>query len=360
MLILCPSCKKQCEIKHVERGRHARCTCGASFYIDGETVVSDYSCVDETPPEKIGPYVIERFVGHGGMGKVYQGIHPQLHIPVAVKSLPKEAVSNPAFKERFIKSARICAKMNHPNVVKVYDFGTDGDGTPYLVLEYIGGGTMYDLLLKDGAVEPRKAAEIGIAICRALEEAQRFGIVHRDIKPDNILVDDEGTYKLSDLGLAKIDVQSKTLREERNYHSDTLGFTSLGTPEYMAPEQAIDARTCDVRADIYSLGVTLYQLTTGCLPFDPEDPAELQRMHLEAKPPIPKKNGVRLPSALEQVILQCLKKNPDDRYASPRSLRADLEYFLAGRRTAAQTLKIRFAVILIVLLIVLILIVIFR
>ena len=142
MLILCPYCRKQNEIEHVERGNNVECTCGATFGLDDSTVLADYSAVDAPPPKQIGPYPIERFIGRGGMGRVYLGKHPQLNIPVAIKTLFPEYAAKPELRDRFMQTAKICAKLDHPNIVRVYDFGFEEDGSPYLVLEYIAGSRL--------------------------------------------------------------------------------------------------------------------------------------------------------------------------------------------------------------------------
>ncbi len=329
MLICCPYCNTKNEIEHVERGHHVVCTCGKKFTLDERSVLSDYSGIDKPPPSHIGPYPVERFIGRGGMGCVYKGVHPQLNLPVAIKTLLPEYAANAEFKERFIKSAKISAKLQHPNVVRIYDSSTDSNGFSYLVLEYVDGGTLYDEMQKTGPLSPKRTAEVGCAVCCALTEAKRFGIVHRDIKPDNIMLTKEGVCKLSDLGLAKIDLHREDLRAQVNYHSDTaIGQTGLGTPEYTAPEQSLDAKHCDIRADIYSLGVTMYELVTGQLPFPTHDRRELLQRHLEEKPRAPHELREDLPSMLEYIILKALLKDPAERYQSPEEMRADLEAFL--------------------------------
>ncbi len=333
MLIRCPSCKKVTELEHVERGRHVECSCRSRFTLDDATVVEDYSRIDEPPPEMIGEYRIDRFIGRGGMGKVYKGIHPSLEIPVAVKTLLPEFAENQTFKERFNKSAKICAKLDYPNIVRVYDFGTEKDGTLYLVMEYIAGGTLYDFLQKSGPLNPFKAAEIGVAVCSGLAAAWKNGIVHRDVKPENIMISSDGVYKLADLGLAKCEPEMAAgglLSPKWKKNTDTLELTSLGTPEYMAPEQSLDAKSCDIRADIYSFGITLYQLLTGRLPFQTTGKTELRRMHLEEEPKVPGYYRPDLPIDLEYIVMRCIQKRKGDRYQTPEEMQDDLKAFLAG------------------------------
>lgn len=333
MIICCPICKKQTELEHVERGRHIECVCHARFALDDVTVLQDYSGIDAKPPEQIGPYQIERFIGRGGMGRVYKGKHPTLVIPVAVKVLSPELADNKVFQERFIKSARICAKIDHPNVVKVYDFDKGDDGNLYLVMEYIAGGTLFDLLMRSGPLTPQKTADIAIAICQALSAAQKNGVVHRDIKPDNIMISSDGEYKLADLGLAKYEPpvdKKSTSRITESMKEETLELFSLGTPEYMAPEQAFDAEHCDIRADIYSLGMTMYQLLSGHLPFEAKNREELRRMHLEEEPRIPGVYRPDIPIDLEYIVMRCIQKRKVDRYQTPEELQKDLEAFVQG------------------------------
>lgn len=327
MIIKCPQCGQETELEHVERGRHIECMCGSRFSLDELTVVRDYSAIDQAPPEKIGPYRIERFIGKGGMGRVYKGIHPTLGLPVAVKTLLPEFANNSVFKARFIQSAKICARLNHPNIVRVYDFGTTDDGTLYLVMEYIAGGTLHDLLMRSGPLDPEKTARIAEAVCDGLEVAWRHGIVHRDIKPDNLMITSEGEYKLSDLGLAKYEPASG---EKNPRMCDTLELSSLGTPDYMAPEQALNAANCDIRADIYSLGITLYQLLSGRLPFIAPNRDEIRRMHLEVEARLPGYYRPGIPMDLEYIVMRCIQKRRSDRYQTPADLHADLRAFLEG------------------------------
>ncbi len=332
MLIFCPNCRKQNEIEHVERGNNVECTCGVKFALDDSTVLADYSAIDAPPPKQIGPYPIKRFIGRGGMGRVYLGTHPKLNIPVAIKTLFPEYAAKPELRERFMQTAKICAKLDHPNIVRVYDFGFEADGAPYLVLEYIGGGTLQEHLNQTGVISPRRAVDVGISVACALAEANRCGIVHRDIKPDNIMMASDGVCKLSDLGLAKIDLLEYTVREQQNYSKETR-TGGLGTLQYMAPEQALNAKDCDIRADIYSLGVSLFQLLTDKLPYETYDPDKLYSLWFNVPPRSPGVLRPEIPPELEQIILHCIEVEPENRYQTPQELREDLE---ACRDTVRQ------------------------
>ena len=324
MLILCPYCRKQNEIEHVERGNNVECTCGAMFDLNDSTVLADYSAIDAPPPKQIGPYPIERFIGRGGMGRVYLGTHPKLNIPVAIKTLFPEYAAKPELRDRFMQTAKICAKLDHPNIVRVYDFGFEADGSPYLVLEYIAGGTLQEHLNKSGVISPRRAVEVGISVACALAEAHKCGIVHRDVKPDNIMMASDGVCKLSDLGLAKIDLLEYSIREQQNYSKETK-TGGLGTLQYMAPEQALSAKDCDIRADIYSLGVSLFQLLTDKLPYETYDPDKLYSLWFNVPPRSPHALRPEIPPELEQIILHCIEVEPENRYQTPQELREDLE-----------------------------------
>ncbi len=322
MKIICPHCKRITELEHVSHGCNVECVCSREFKVDDSTILEEYSEIDSIIPEQIGQYQITEFIGYGGMGKLYKGIHPNLGIPVALKALRMEYVTDTASCDRFIKSAKICAKLNHPNIVRVYDCGYDKDNV-YLVMEYIGGGSAQDLFEREGALEQHRAARIAHDVCLGLMAAEYHGIVHRDIKPENIMFADDGTVKVLDMGLAKIDGDQRI-----NSYSRTISLTSLGTEQYMPPEQAIDASSCDSRADVYSLGITLYQLCTGKLPFDSNNPQELRRMHALEAPQPPRELKPELHPDLEYIILKCIRKNRDDRYQSIDELELDLDAFL--------------------------------
>ena len=254
MKIRCPRCKRVSEIAHVDHGRNVVCSCRNVFQIDESTVIEEYSLPDRKPPETIGRYPIKRFIGRGGSGCVYEGVHPELGIPVAVKTLLPDFAGNKAARNLFYQASRIYAKAVHPNIVKVYEAGKDAAGVPFLVMEYLPGDTLGDKLIEHKKFTPREAAEIGAAVCRALTATAKLGIVHRDVKPDNIMISAEGRYKLTDLGLAKLDTSSlpgngaRVLDED--FEVQGLPMTGFGTLEYMSPEQYLYSDDCDVRSDI--------------------------------------------------------------------------------------------------------------
>lgn len=325
MKIQCPNCRKITELEHVDAGSNAECVCGFTFEINRQTMVEEYTEIDRRLPERIGSYPVTGLIGFGGMGKVYLGTHPALGLPVAIKMLRMEYMTDQASCSRFMQAARICARINHPNIVRIYDCGYD-QGNVYLVMEYIPGGSAQDLLEQEGKLDQDHAALILLEICSGLVEAEKLGIVHRDIKPENIMFDRDGEVKLLDLGLSKIIGDSRI-----GSQSVTADLTSLGTPQYMSPEQAADAGNCDSRADIYSIGVTLYQLCTGRLPFESDNPDELRRMHALTEPVPPRRLNPGLRPGMESVILRCLKKKRDERYANITELALDLEACLKNR-----------------------------
>ena len=328
MRIVCPFCGIEREIEHSSSPCDIECVCGRRFPLGNECILEEYSEIDCALPEKIGKYPVLELIGFGGMGKIYKAMHPELMIPVAIKALKKEFSGDERSRDRFIRSARICARISHPNVVRVYDCGYDGDEL-YLVMEYIDGGSAQDLLEERGHLTPEETAYIAAGVCTGLMEAEARNIVHRDIKPENIMFDIEGTVKLLDLGLAKI---SGDKRLDGARFAATILNTSLGTAEYMSPEQALDAASCDGRSDIYSLGATMYHLLTGNYPFGSGDAGELKRKHaLEALPP-PSSLVEKIPPAMDEIVLKCMAKNRSQRYQSASMLLADLQAFLAGEK----------------------------
>lgn len=333
MIICCPHCKKENELEHKERGRHTSCpVCHTLFVLDDATIRQDYSGIDLPPPEKIGPYPIERFLGKDSMGRIYKGTHPEQGIPVAVKILSREYANNTIFRKRFEKACRICTGIEHPAMVRIYGYGTDSNGLLYLATEYIAGGTVEDMIIRSGPVSPEKTAEIAIAVCSVLTIAQKNGIIHRDIRPDNILITSNGKYKLANPGLFKEEKeeQNNNKRAASDNKEDTLELISLGTPEYMAPEQSIDANHCDIRADIYSLGVSMYQMLSGHLPFETDDRNELRRQHFETEPKIPSVYRPDIPIDMEYIVMLCLRKKKKERYQTPEELLTDLDAFMDG------------------------------
>lgn len=244
-------------------------------------------------------------LGRGGMGAVYKARQPQLDRFVAVKLLlrrKEDGSIDEAFAERFAREARALARLNHPSIVTVYDYGKAG-GYPYLILEYVDGVTLRQLMAHD-KLSPEQALAIVPKICEALEFAHSQGIVHRDIKPENILIDKQGRVKIADFGIARIlasGTQDLRLTGSRDV---------IGTPHYMAPEQIEQPTKVDHRADIYSLGVVFYEMLTGELPLG------------KFAPPSRK---VEVDVRLDEVVLRALEKEPERRYQHASQLKTDVE-----------------------------------
>jgi tRNA A-37 threonylcarbamoyl transferase component Bud32 len=251
-------------------------------------------------------------LGQGGMGVVYKARHPRLDRLVALKVLPADAARDPAFAERFTREARALAKLNHPDIVAVYDFG-ETDGIYYLLMEFVDGLNLRQLE-QAGKLSPREALKIVPAICDALQYAHDQGIVHRDIKPENILVDKQGRVKIADFGLAKL---LGRLPQDRSL---TASQTIMGTPNYMAPEQIERPQEVDNRADIYSLGVVFYEMLTGELPIGRFAPPS-QKVQVDVR--------------FDQVVLRALEKERERRYQQAKDVKTDVETIASGPAQAA-------------------------
>ena len=271
---------------------------------------------------KLGKYILKEKLGEGSMGSVWLSYHTGLSIPVAIKLLNMDlAEEDPDFLNRFMQEGRLAGQLNHKNIVRIYDAGIEGNNA-YIVMEFIEGCDTLELLEARGALPPDEVLALAISVTEALAEAHSLGIIHRDIKPDNILATNEGRIKLADLGLAK--------HVDDNFGS-TIAGTALGTPYYIAPEQAMDALKADQRSDIYSLGATLYHLLTGFLPFEGDNIMGVMLRHTNEPlvPPQVKKPG--LPESFCSVICKMMEKKPGKRYQSCEELLDDLNKLKYGQ-----------------------------
>lgn len=262
-------------------------------------------------PEK---YEILGELGTGGMGQVYHARDRVLGREVALKMLSEQCAANPVFVDRFLTEARAAASLNHPNIVQIYEFGESGKAH-YLAMELVRGRTLTEELKKVGRFTESRTIALSLTACRTLEAAHRAGIVHRDVKPDNIMFDERGRFKLVDLGLAK------------NLHEDvshTMTGQSLGTPHFIAPEQILGARVIDQRADIYSLGATMYKLATGAVPFDGTSGAHIMSRHLHDPLPDPRLKAPELSAGFCRILGRMMAKDPDHRYQDMPELERDL------------------------------------
>jgi len=288
------------------------------------------------PGDVIGRCRIIRELGRGGVGTVYLADHQTLQIEVAIKILsPSLSLDNPALGERFIREAQLAARFRHTNVVAVMDAALDEpSGAYYIVMEYISGGSLA-WHLRNGPLPEMKSLGIVAGIAQALIVAEDSRIVHRDIKPENILIDPRGTPKLADLGLAKHVIDTRA--------SITLGGSFMGTPAYMSPEQARDAKVADTRDDIYSLGATFYECLTGLPPFQGETPYNIMSELLTKPSPRPRDVRPELRESTDLVCRKMMAKSRDLRYSCARDLLRDLELVqMYGDREADQLIAADF------------------
>jgi serine/threonine-protein kinase len=269
----------------------------------------------------VGRYAIERPIARGGMAEVFLARDTQLDRPVAVKVLFAEFAIDPNFVERFRREAQHAAMLNHPNIVSVYDYGQQ-DGTYFIVMEYVEGQSLRDVLRAQGSLSPMQSARIAAEIAGALDFAHRHGTVHRDVKPGNVLLTPSGQVKVTDFGIAA------------NPTDAGAGLTQtgavIGTATYFSPEQA-QGYQVDGRSDVYSLGVVLYEMLTGRAPFTAESPVAVAMKHVRDAPVPPSQLVPDLPPDLERIVLTALSKDVNTRYQSAEALRADLVRFGRGR-----------------------------
>jgi serine/threonine protein kinase len=260
---------------------------------------------------EVGGYRLERLLGEGGYAWVFTGARDN-GVRRAVKVLKPRFTGDPAVEPRFRREVAVAARLVHPNIVRIHDVGTD-QGLTYFTMD-LHPDSLAALIDRDGCVPDPRLAAIALDIAAALGFAHRAGIIHRDLKGDNILLRDDGRAVLTDFGIA---------RAVLGHVATTGGNMTIGTPHYISPEQA-QGRPLDGRSDFYSLGVTLYKAATGDLPFRSTDWFELARMHVETPPAPPSTRRPGISAPLERVIVRCLAKHPDDRYATAKALAADL------------------------------------
>jgi tetratricopeptide (TPR) repeat protein len=264
-------------------------------------------------------YALRDEIGRGGMGIVYLASDLELERPVAIKFLPSELAANPEAVKMFRAEARSAASMNHPNIVHIYDVAVVND-QPCIVMEYVQGRTVREVMRIRGSNEkqplpPRRVAEIGREMCRALAYAHRSNVIHRDVKPSNILLASDGSAKLMDFGISKaLETGSESLTEAK------------GTPQYMPPEQIL-GHEIDGRTDLYALGISMFEMATAQRPFTGDGVVDQQ---LHAPLPDPRHLRPEIPEGLVQILMRACQKNPDDRFASAHEMAQALDAFLAG------------------------------
>ncbi len=279
---------------------------------------------------RMGPYNITELIGEGGMAIVYKGFQESLHRYVALKVLRDELARDQQFVARFRQEALAAANLNHPNIVHVYDAGSS-NGKYFIAMAYVDGGTLKDLI-QQRRINPERAVSIAIQLAEALDHAHNQGLIHRDVKPNNVLMTRDGRPLLTDFGIAKALYDAKQL---------TRTGTSIGTPEYMAPEQA-QGRPPDGRTDIYALGIVLYEMLASKVPFCTDTPVATMYMHVHEPPPPLRQAGAdttargAVPEWLENVVCKALAKDPADRYATAGLFAAALRQGQEAMRAAAR------------------------
>jgi serine/threonine-protein kinase len=260
-----------------------------------------------------GRYRVEGELGRGGMARVYRGTDLVLGRPVAVKVLSSQYAQDGAFVSRFRREAQAAARLNHPNLVQVFDTGSD-DGVHYIVMEYVDAKTVADYLAGGGRIMPDRAIELAESVCDALAVAHAQGVIHRDVKPANIMVTRDGQVKVTDFGIARVTT------------NETVEQTAavLGTASYLSPEQA-QGGAIDQRSDLYSLGCVLYEMLTGRPPFIADSPVAVASKHVLEQPVPPSRLNPDVSPELDAVVMRALAKNPDDRYQDAAEMKEDLE-----------------------------------
>src|SRR5689334_25249282 len=271
-----------------------------------------------------GRYRIIRRLGTGGMANVYLAEDQELGRRVAIKILDNRHAADDSFIERFRREAKNAAGLSHPNIVSIYDRG-EAEGTYYIAMEYLSGRSLKELIVSRGPTPVRIAIDYTRQILAALGYAHRHGLVHRDIKPHNVVVDADGRLKVTDFGIARSGASQMT----------EVG-SIIGTAQYLSPEQAKGAPV-DQRSDLYSVGIVLYEMLTGKVPFTGESPVEIAMKHLSDTPRPPSLLRPDIPPDLDMVVLRALAKNPEDRFQTAEEMDAELERVAAGVGVTAET-----------------------
>jgi len=271
----------------------------------------------------LGPYDLEKLLGQGGFAWVFVGRELD-GTPVAVKVLKPRYAVDPQFELRFRNESEIAAKLQHPNIIRIRTVAKQGDHV-YFAMD-LCADSLGARLAREGPLPEEAIVRLAANIIAALDFAHSQGVIHRDLKPDNVLIRSDGTAVLTDFGIA---------RAVSGYVASTGVNMTIGTPHYLSPEQA-QGRAIDQRADYYALGVSLYKAATGEVPFSSTDWFELARMHVEDPPPSLRRKRPELSKRFERVVLKCLAKHPDDRYQNATELQADLGEVLEKRRATVE------------------------
>jgi serine/threonine protein kinase len=308
--------------------------CGEQYEDTNTLCPSDGNVLEKTSDPLIGQtlagkYRIEELINEGGMGAVYRGIHTLMDKTVAVKVLHPALAADDKIVARFSREARAASRISHPHALNVTDFGESDNGIVFLVMEYLRGQTLKDIIRNEGPMSLTRAAEIIRQVSGALDAAHAQGVVHRDLKSDNIMLEDVGDgdwAKVLDFGIAKIqeDVGSTD-------PALTAANMIIGTPQYMSPEQCSQASEIDSRSDIYSLGVILYEMLAGHVPFTGESPTAIMMKHLQDSPPSIMEERADLPASVGRIIARAMAKRPEDRYQSAGELAETLALAADGK-----------------------------
>ncbi len=275
---------------------------------------------------KYGRYKVIDEIGRGSMGVVYRAHDPNLDLTVALKVLRQDRMANTAFMKRFLSEAKALGRLDHSNIIRVYNVDED-DGNVYIAMEFIEGQPLNDVI-RNKRFSAEEIIELGITVAESLDYAHQKGIVHRDIKPGNILISSDGRLKITDFGIAHI--------EDTSAPQQTQAGEILGTPAYMSPEQVV-SRPVDGRSDIFSLGVILYELSTARTPFRGDNLAAIFNAITNVQPPAAAAENPDIPESLSGIISRCLQKNPDDRFESGKALADALKACTEKERFANTT-----------------------
>ena len=312
-------------------GHCPRCLIGVGFEDQGESVAGREAAPSRTAAERFVPPPAEEvaklfpqleileFLGAGGMGAVYKARQPNLDRFVAVKILPPEVSQDSAFAERFTREAKSMARLNHPGIVAIHDFGK-ANGLFYFIMEFVDGATLRQTM-QAGCLKPKESLTIVTQICEALQYAHDAGVMHRDIKPENILLNNQGRIKIADFGLSKLITHGHTPPRAGKEASLTDTHQVIGTLRYMAPEQLRNTKTVDHRADIYSLGVVIYELLTGDVPVGHFAPPS-QKVEIDVR--------------LDEIVLRALAEEPSRRYQQANQVKTDVEVVQNTQAAAAS------------------------
>jgi serine/threonine-protein kinase len=282
-----------------------------------------------TPKNLSTRYELGEIIGFGGMSEVHKARDLRLNRDVAIKVLRADLARDPTFYLRFKREAQNAAALNHPAIVAVYDTGeaeVDGGPLPYIVMEYVDGETLRDIVRGKGPLPPRRAMEVIADVCAALDFSHKNGIVHRDMKPANIMINRHGAVKVMDFGIAR------AIADSSNPMTQTAAV--IGTAQYLSPEQARGEQV-DARSDVYSVGCVLYEILTGEPPFTGDSPIAVAYQHVREDPKLPSHVHPGVPRELDSVVLKAMAKNPANRYQTAAEMRADLIRVLGGQKPTA-------------------------